>query len=73
MDKPDFRVIAHKNLPYRLPIWPTAIIYLLADKVQPDNFWWGVITVFLVSWWAVAIYVLWVQKPVDLIKAIEGQ
>jgi len=54
-------VIKRSNLPIRLPIFPTAVAFLLLDRFHAVGWVWGAVgTVFLLAW--IGIFVAWVKE-----------
>lgn len=63
-----FKVIAGNNLPMRLPLWPSCIIYLLLDRFQPPSWVWGATITLMALVWIICIYAIWNQESVDILK-----
>lgn len=47
-----------KYLPTRLPIVSTAVLWLLLDRMAAPQWLWGAAGLFVLAWWAAAIYVI---------------
>ena len=62
------KVISAKNLPARLPIFSTAVFYLLMDNLNASPVAWGVGITLVVILWIVAIIAICTQEHVDVIK-----
>lgn len=60
--------IALKNLPARLPLSLTLMVYLLYDKFKFDRIWLGAIIIFLLFMWIGGIAVLIKSKYIDIFK-----
>jgi hypothetical protein len=45
------KVIDHKNLPSRIPLWQTAVTYLLLDRFHASGWVWGVCATLWVILW----------------------
>lgn len=45
------KVLPHKRLPTRLPIWNTATAWLLLDRGQAPGWLWGAVGVLLAIVW----------------------
>jgi hypothetical protein len=64
------KVISGKNLPARLPIWPTITMYLLLDKAHPPQWALGAIALLWVIFWIIAIIAVTHQEPVDIVSVL---
>lgn len=62
------KVIDADNLPIRLPITKTAVIYLLLDHIDAHEWLWGALGVIVIAMWATAIYFIRTQKRVNIFE-----
>lgn len=62
------KVIAAKNLPKKLPVWPTVIILLSLDNWKASEFTRGVVYALLVILWIIAIAMMIKETRVDIFK-----
>ncbi len=60
------KVISWKNLPTRLPVWPSIIIWLLMDRVHPPEWLVGVGYTIMVLIWIMAIVSMVTETKVDI-------
>ena len=60
------KVIAGKNLPIRLPITLSILLWLLLDRLGAPSWVWGVVGTLLAIVWIVAIYAVFTQESVEL-------
>jgi len=63
------KVVSEKNLPTRLPVWSSLIVWLLLDRFNPPGWAWGVVGTVFVFFWIVAITDIFVREDVELFKA----
>lgn len=49
------RVIDAAHLPMRMPLWPTATLWLLLDRLQMPGWVWGATGLFILTAWGVWI------------------
>lgn len=61
------RCIKQSNLPPRLPILSTAVIWLLVDRYDVPGAWRGVIWTLWAIWWALVCAAVWFYEPVDVL------
>lgn len=62
------KVLAHKNIPTKFPIWTTAVGWLLLDRFQPAQWVWGAVGVLALIIWGISIHAVFTQKQVDLFE-----
>jgi hypothetical protein len=62
----DRRVIKYRNLPTKLPIGSTAVVWLLLDRFQAPGWVWGAVGVICLATWAAVIYQIWIEDGVDI-------
>lgn len=60
------KVIAHKQLPARLPFTQTTVAYLVLDRTQAPGWLWGIFGTLFAVIWGVTIYLMCVQEPTEL-------
>jgi hypothetical protein len=60
------KVISHKNLPTRLPIWTTVTAGLLLDRFSSPDWVWGIVGTLFVIVWIVCIISIRTQDHVEL-------
>lgn len=60
------KVIAAKNLPMRLPISLSILLWLLLDRLAAASWAWGCVGTLLAIIWIVAIYEVFTQESVEL-------
>ncbi len=61
-------VILPKNMPARLPVWSTAVVWLLLDRLKPPEWVWGAVGFLMLTIWLILIYAVCTQETVDLFK-----
>jgi hypothetical protein len=61
------KVISRKNLPTRLPIWPTAIIWLLMDYYNASDITHGVVWTIWAILWIVVIVNFWTEEEKEVV------
>lgn len=59
------KVISYQYLPTRLPILPTAVVWLCLDRLQVRPLWQGVVYTILGLLWIAAIVNLFQETQVD--------
>lgn len=62
------KVISHENMPARLPIFWTALCWLVLDRVGAPGWAWGVAGTLLVLAWIVQAIDIFRSEPVEIIK-----
>ena len=62
------KVISWKNLPARLPIFPTITMYLLLVQLQAAEWVWGAIGLFTVLIWIISIIAVCRQVKIDIFE-----
>jgi len=62
------KVISIKNLPTRLPIQLTVLVYLLLDKFQPNDVTWGIVGTVVVLVWIGSVALMFQEKSVDIFE-----
>jgi hypothetical protein len=62
------KVVAHKNLPAKLPIVGTMVWWMVLDKLQAPGWLWGVAGTLGVVFWAFSITALYLQDSQDIFK-----
>lgn len=67
----DYKAIKGSNLPPRLPLTLTAVIYLLLDKFSLPEWILGAAGLFMLIWWTLAIYAIYKYEPVDIIEKLK--
>lgn len=65
------KVIAGKNLPMRLPIGLSILLWLLLDRLGAPSWAWGCVGTMLAIIWAVSIYAVFTQESVELKELAE--
>lgn len=60
------KVVSRKNLPAKLPIYSTAVAYLLLDKFHAADWVWGVIGTLYTLIWIICIVAIVKQEQVEL-------
>ena len=60
------KVIAFKQLPSRLPIQSSIVIYLLMDRLNAGALAWGIVGTLLVIVWLAAIYQVYNQEQTEI-------
>lgn len=58
----DVRVIKASQLPARLPIFSTIVVWLLMDRLQAGQLAWGIVGTFMAILWVVCITLCCIQK-----------
>lgn len=68
--KPDLkpRKIAYANLPMRMPVWHTIVLWLLLDRLQVSGYTWGVFWTCAFGVWFLWAYGLVVNIQVDVFE-----
>lgn len=59
-------VISWRNKRWGLPIYQTVTLWLLMDRLQPSDIWWGVFYTAIVLIWITCLYNIITQKEVDI-------
>ena len=59
-------VISWDNLPTRLPIWRTVIVFMLLRYEHASDLVCGIVYTLLALWWAASICAVLVEKHQDL-------
>lgn len=62
------RVIRRANLPMRMPLWHTLVLYLFLDRLHAPGFVWGAVGLYLALGWGVWIYAQFTESPVDVLS-----
>lgn len=60
------KVIAYKNLPTKWPLVPTAVIYLVLDRLDASKFYWGLMTGIIFILWLSVAYIVFTQEQVNI-------
>lgn len=60
------KVVSNKNLPMRLPIFPTITLWLLLDRLDAAVWVWSVVGTLWVILWIVAAITCWLQELTEL-------
>lgn len=60
------KVFSSLNLPARMPLGASLIMWLLLDRLQPPGWVWGAVTVLLLFLWAMWLYDVNTRTPVTL-------
>lgn len=60
------KVVAFKNLPSRMPLWPTAVTWLVMDRIHAPGWAWGVAATVMVSAWISSLYGMATQKLTEI-------
>lgn len=60
------KVFSPLNLPARMPLGATIIMWLLLDRLQPAGWIWGAIAVLLLFLWALWLYDVNTRRGVTL-------
>lgn len=63
------KVISYKNMPVRLPVGGSCVLYLLLDRFQAPGWVWGVLGTLLAILWIVAVHKMFTQKQTELFEA----
>lgn len=61
------RVIARKNLPARIPVFSTVVLWLLLDRLGVRGVWVGVIWTLWGVWVLIAVFVFFMQHETDIL------
>lgn len=59
-------VISRKNYRWGLPIQTTIVYWLLIDRIQPSEIWWGVFYAFIGLIWLASLHNMICQEEVDI-------
>lgn len=62
------KALSIDNLPTRLPITTTAVVYLLLDKFQAEPTVWGIVGTIFVMMWIGAFMLIWKEDEVEIFK-----
>lgn len=62
------KVISFKNLPYRMPIYQTVSLWLLADRFQVPEMMWGFVWAFIFLLWTAWVYGITHTEEVDILE-----
>ena len=62
------KVLQQNNLPTKLPLWQTAVAFLLMERFNAPEWLWGVFGFFFFIVWCTNIYSLVTQENVDLLN-----
>jgi len=60
------KVVSHKNLPTRLPLGLTALVWLILDRLDVTDWVWGGIGALILILWIGAIYRKCREKQTDI-------
>lgn len=63
--------ISHKNLPVKIPVTSTAVIYLYLDKYNAPGWLWGVVVTLIVIVLILTISIIYKEDKVDIFKEDE--
>ena len=72
-DKVKIKVISWKNMPSRLPIFPTITTYLFLDRLGAAGWVWGAVGCVFVIGWAIAIIAMSTQTKVDIFESKDSE
>lgn len=61
-----YRVVHPGNLPPRLPVAATAVLWLLLDRVEVPGLWRGVAWTIMGLFWVVLLVAWWIVEPVRI-------
>lgn len=62
------KVISHKNMPARLPIFQTITTLLALEHWNAPQWLWGAIGLFYLIVWCIGIYLVCTQEEIEIIK-----
>jgi len=62
------KVISYKQLPAKIPTVPTAVAWLLLDRLQAAGWVWGVVGTMFALIWIGSVTAFFMQETVDVIK-----
>jgi hypothetical protein len=62
------KVISSKNLPARLPLWTTILMWLVLERLNAPGWVWGVVGTIFVVLWIGAITLMIKQESVDIFE-----
>jgi hypothetical protein len=65
------KVLSYKQLPAKLPIGATILVYLLLDKFKPNDLIIGMVCTFMIIWWIGTIYVKLAKEESTEIKELK--
>lgn len=60
------KVIDQKNLPVKLPVFPTATAWLLLDRFQAPGWVQGCVYTLFGLIWLASIIAVWKQQPTNI-------
>lgn len=60
------KVLHAGQMPAKLPITWTAVVWLLMDRLKPPAFVWGVVGTWVVIIWLIAIIAVWTQDDTKI-------
>lgn len=63
------KCISRKSLPVGLPVFRTAVLILVLDRVGAPGWAWGVAATLMALWWIGSLWVIAEQKGVDVFAA----
>lgn len=66
------KVVPFSQLPMRLPIWPTAVLYLLLDRFNPPGWVWGAAGAIMALLWVICSIAIYKQEETPL-KELKGE
>jgi len=62
------KVISYKQIPVKIPTIPTAVAWLLLDRLQAAGWVWGVVGTMFALLWIGSVTAFFMQETVDVIK-----
>ncbi len=60
------KVISNKQLPSKLPLWPTLICWLFLDHFNMPGWIWGALGILFLFFWFISIYLLFKQEQTEI-------
>lgn len=67
------RVIKRSNQPIHVPVGTTVLLWLVLDRLHAAGWVQGVAWTMMALLWAGAIYSIWTEEEVDVLKKPEGK
>lgn len=61
------RVIARANLPMRMPLWHSLVLYLFLDHIHAPGWVWGAMGLFLLICWGIWFWALFTDINVNVL------
>ena len=59
------KVIPYKNLPGRIPIWSTAVVWLVLDRLAAPGWVWGICGTIWCFIWVFSVIAIHTQEQTD--------